>query len=65
VNPVVKITAFAGKLFLFAIVLLCIAWLATLDYFRVAYGLPEALTFMLVSLAFFALICSMVYHDRE
>ena len=64
-SPIVRMAYFVGVSFLAIIVLLCAAWLATLDYFRVAYGLPEALTFMLVSLAFLALICSMIYHDRR
>ena len=62
-HPVVKITAFAGKILLFAIVLLYIAWLATLDYFYVAYGLPEALTFLALSVTFLVLIYGMRRHS--
>ena len=37
-SPVVKITAFAGKLFLLIIALLCAAWWAALFYLLSVYG---------------------------
>ena len=63
-SPVVRIVSFMVKSFLAIVVLLCATWCTVLIHLFVAYGAQEGITFAFVSVSFFALICSMIYHDR-
>ena len=64
-HPVVRIVSFMVKSFIAIVVLLCATWCTVLIYLLAVYGTQEGITFAFVSASFFALICSMIYHDRE
>ena len=63
-HPVVRIVSFMVKSFITIVVLLCATWCMVLVHPFVAYGVAEGITFAFVNVSFFALICSMIYHDR-
>ena len=64
-HPVVRIVSFMVKSFIAIVVLLGATWCTVLIHFFAVYGTQEGITFAFVSVSFFALICSMVYHDRR
>ena len=59
-SPVVRTVRVAA---IVATTILCVVWSTMLAYFYAAYGLPEALTFLALSVTFLVLIYGMRRHS--